>query len=334
MSYGLRENETEARCSAMLRSAFCGPVRQALEDPATIEIMANADGTVWIEQTGRDTRLLGDRLSASDRERVIRLVASSAGASVNRHAPIISAELPGGGERFEGVLPPVSAAPCFSIRKPAISPFALDDHVAAGTLPAELCATLRRAIEARENIVIVGGTSSGKTTFANSLLREAAFERARLVILEDTRELTCRASNLVQLRTQGDAVTLRQLVRSTLRLRPDRIVVGEVRGGEALDLLKAWNTGHPGGLTTLHANSAAGALHRLEQLTAEATTQPPHGLIAEAVDIVVFLSRLDGARQVREALRVHGHEGGGYRATSLMSPSPHLTDMEARHDAA
>lgn len=320
MAASAQTQETEARRAAMLNSAFSPVVRAALDDPDTIEIMANADGSVWIERTGRGMEASPALLDAADRERVIRLVASWAGEAVTRVSPIVSGELPGSGARFEGLLPPVAAAPVFSIRKPASSPFTLDDFIRQGALSPELCAALRDAAAARQNILIAGGTSSGKTTFANALLKEPAFEASRLVILEDTRELRCCAQNLVQLKTSREDVTLRALVRSTLRLRPDRIIVGEVRGAEALDLLKAWNTGHPGGITTLHANSARGALTRLEQLTLEAARVAPQALIAEAVDIVVFMSRASGARRVEEALRVTGHDGRDYCAAPLLRP--------------
>ena len=312
-------NETQARGLSMLRSAFSGPVRAALEAADTIEIMANPDGSVWIERVGRDACSTETHLGADERERVIRLVASTAGDLVERGSLIVSAELPGGGERFEGLLPPVASAPCFSIRKPSASPCSLSDYVDQGVLASELCDGLRAAVKSRANIVIAGGTSSGKTTFANALLKEAAFERERLVILEDTRELRCAAPNLVQLRTRRGVVSLQTLVHSTMRLRPDRIIVGEVRGGEALDLLKAWNTGHPGGLTTLHANSARGALIRLEQLTLEATARPAAALIADAVDIIVFMSRLGGKRRIEEAIRVLGHSDGVYHTEPLSS---------------
>jgi type IV secretion system protein VirB11 len=210
---------------------------------------------------------------------------------VTRHKPIVSAELPPRGERFEGLLPPVSRAPCFAIRKPAGRIFALDDYVSSGVVTAEQRQALKDAVASRANIIVAGGTGSGKTTLANALLAEIARLNERVVLLEDTRELQCAAEDVVALRTQPGSVTLSDLVRSTLRLRPDRIIVGEVRGGEALDLLKAWNTGHPGGIATLHANSAQAALARLEQLAMEACTTPPTALIAEAIDLIVFIQR-------------------------------------------
>ena len=178
---------------------------------------------------------------------------------------------------------------------------------------------LKDSIASKANILIAGGTSSGKTTFTNALLAEPRLSDDRIVILEDTRELKCAAPNIVQLRTHRGGTSLRDLVRSTLRLRPDRIIVGEVRGAEALDLLKAWNTGHPGGITTLHANSALGALRRLEQLTLEATPRKPFDLIAEAIDVVVFMCRTGGQRRIEEALRVTGFDGEGFRTQPLIS---------------
>lgn len=318
---------TERRLSAMLRTAFCPVVRAALEEETTIEVMVNPDGSVWIEQAGRGLVQTGYVLSAGDRERVIRLVASSLGAGTSLISSIVSAELPGTGERFEGILPPVSSGPCYSIRKLARTPFTLADYVRQGGLSLALADKLKALVAERANIVIAGGTSSGKTSFANALLAEGGFCGERIVILEDTRELACPAANLVALRTQEARVSLRDLVRSTLRLRPDRIIVGEVRGAEALDLLKAWNTGHPGGITTLHANSALGALSRLEQLVSEATARAPYELIAEAVDVIVFMSRAGGQRRVEEAMRVFEFTGEGYRTEPVLSRSLSLVSQ-------
>ena len=313
-------SQTETRLTAMLRSAFKGPVGAALVADDTIEILANPDGSVWIEAAGSGLRRVSESLGHADRERIIRLVASSVGEICDQASPIVSAELPGSGERFEGILPPVSKGPCFAIRKPAHQPIGLDTYVETGALTPALCMALRAALADRLNIVIAGGTSSGKTTFANALLSEPSLADDRIVILEDTRELRCSAEDVTQLRTHRSGITLRDLVRSTLRLRPDRIIVGEVRGGEALDLLKAWNTGHPGGITTLHANSAPGALTRLEQLVEEATPARPHALIAEAVDVIIFLSRASGARRVEQAPRLTGLEGIEYRTEPLAAP--------------
>jgi type IV secretion system protein VirB11 len=164
------------------------------------------------------------------------------------------------------------------------------------------------------------GTSSGKITLANALLREISFYGERVVILEDTRELHCAADDVVALRTRAGSVSLADLVRSTLRLRPDRVVVGEVRGPEALDLLNAWNTGHPGGIATLHANGARAALTRLEQLVQEVVVAVPKALIAEAIDIVVFLAGRGAARRVESIVRVEGLAANGDYALADLVP--------------
>lgn len=291
MSASPAPNIDSSRGLAMLTTALGPALSAVLVAPDTIEVIVNPDGRVWVERAGRGREAAGFRLEAAETERAIRLVATLTGAEVNREKPIVSAELPPRGERFEGVLPPVSRAPCFAIRKPAGRVFTLDDYLAAGVVTPDQVDNLRQAIATRANIIVAGGTGSGKTTLANALLHEIARLNERVVILEDTRELQCAAEDVVALRTQPGSVSLSDLVRSTLRLRPDRIIVGEVRGPEALDLLKAWNTGHPGGIATLHANSAQAALARLEQLTMEVCETPPRALIAEAVDLVVFIER-------------------------------------------
>jgi len=280
-----------SRGLAMLATALGPRITAILLAADTIEVIVNPDGRVWAERIGRGRESAGFRLESAETERAIRLIATLTGAEVTRDKPIVSAELPPRGERFEGLLPPVARAPCFAIRKPASRIITLDDYVASGVITDAQRSDLKQAVADHANIIVAGGTGSGKTTLANALLAEIATLNERVVILEDTRELQCAAEDVVALRTQPGSVTLSDLVRSTLRLRPDRIVVGEVRGPEALDLLKAWNTGHPGGIATLHANSARAALARLEQLAMEASTSPPTALIAEAVDLVVFIER-------------------------------------------
>lgn len=280
-----------SRGLAMLATAL-GPALSAILDARdTIEVIVNPDGRVWVERAGRGREATDIRIEAAETERAIRLVATLTGSEATRSKPIVSAELPPRGERFEGVLPPVAKAPCFAIRKPAGQVIRLDAYVDAGIVTNAQAAALKSAIRDRANIIVAGGTGSGKTTLTNALLAEIASLNERVVLLEDTRELQCAADDVVALRTQPGSITLAQLVRSTLRLRPDRIIVGEVRGAEALDLLKAWNTGHPGGIATLHANSARAALSRLEQLAMEACDSPPTALIAEAIDLVVFIER-------------------------------------------
>jgi type IV secretion system protein VirB11 len=200
--------------------------------------------------------------------------------------------LPETGERFEGLLPPVVAAPAFAIRKPAVAVFTLDDYVAAGIMRAGQAETMRTAVADRRNILVAGGTSTDKTTLTNALLAEVAKTADRVVLIEDTRELQCKAPNLVALRTKDGVASLSDLVRSSLRLRPDRIPIGKVRGAEALDLLKAWGTGHPGGVGTIHAGSALGALRRMEQLIQEAVVTVPRALIAETIQFIAAASAM------------------------------------------
>jgi type IV secretion system protein TrbB len=193
--------------------------------------------------------------------------------------------------------------------------FTLDDYVAAGITTASQAVFLRRAVAARKNILVAGGTSTGKTTLVNALLAEIAKTADRVVLIEDTRELQCAAPNLVALRTKDGVATLSDLVRSALRLRPDRIPIGEVRGPEALDLLKAWGTGHPGGIGTLHAGSAIGALRRLEQLVQEIVITVPRALIAETIDVIAVLAGRGSARSLSELAMVDGLDPatGDYR---------------------
>ena len=232
-------------------------------------------------------------------------------------SPRVSAELPESGERFEGLVPPVVAAPCFAIRRQAVAVFTLDDYVAARIMSDLQAELLRAAVRERKNILVAGGTSTGKTTLVNALLAEVATSGDRVVLIEDTRELQCAAPNLVALRTKDGAASLSDLVRSALRLRPDRIPIGEVRGAEALDLLKAWGTGHPGGVGTLHAGSAVGALRRLEQLIQEAVVTVPRALIAETIDVIAVLAGRGSARRLAELAVVRGlGPAGDYVLTS------------------
>ncbi len=308
------------RLRSMLRTAMGEGLAGALSDPAVYEIMVNPDGSVRLDLAGEGRVDTGVIMPAADVERVIRLVASHVRAEVHADSPIVSAELPGlgdgtSGERFEGLLPPVVTGPCFSIRKPAFRLFGLGDYVAAGIMTDPQARALGRAILDRQNILVVGGTSSGKTTLTNALLAEVADLDERVILIEDTRELRCAAKDVVALRTRPGFITMADLVRSTLRLRPDRIIVGEVRGAEALDMLKAWNTGHPGGIATLHANSARGALLRLEQLIQEAVVHVPRPLIAEAIDIIVFICGANtytcAPRHVADIAELHGLDARG-----------------------
>ncbi|OQW45538.1 MAG: P-type conjugative transfer ATPase TrbB [Proteobacteria bacterium SG_bin6] len=307
--------EARSRGARMLRTAMGASISTWLADPQVIEIMLNPDGRLWVDRLGMGLSDSGDRLTAADGERIIRLVAHHVGAEVHSDAPRVSAELPESGERFEGLLPPVVAAPTFAIRKPAIAVFLLEDYVGAGIMSVQEAATLRSGVADRLNILVAGGTGTGKTTLTNALLAEVARTTDRVVLIEDTRELQCRAPNLVAMRTKDGVASLSDLVRSSLRLRPDRIPIGEVRGAEALDLLKAWGTGHPGGIGTIHAGSAMGALRRMEQLIQEAVVTVPRAQIAETINLVAVLVREGTGRRLAELARVDGLDPvtGDYR---------------------
>ena len=318
-----RNSQSRSRTDAMLKTALGSVICDALADPSVVEIMQNPNGELWIERAGLGREPQGLILPAEKAERIIRLIASLSGFDVTRETPIVSAELPIGGQRFGGVMPPVALQPSFAIRVPAAKVFRLEDYVISKTMSKAAASTLCTAIGNRQNILVVGGTGSGKTTLTNALLAEIASEDHRVLILEDTRELQCEAKDCVSLRTQP-SVSMRDLVRSTLRLRPDRIVVGEVRGGEALDLLKAWSTGHPGGVATVHANSAADGLDRLEQLVGEVTANVPRKLISAAVNIVVGIENHGGVRRVTDILEVLGCNGenGTYRLRPMVPDPP------------
>jgi type IV secretion system protein TrbB len=293
----------------------------ALADPRVVEVMLNADGFLWLDVLGEGLNNTGVRMSATQAENLLRTIASALDLVANAEHPLLEGILPIDGSRFAGILPPVSDRPVFAIRKRASLIFTLGDYVQAGICSALQADAIRRGVEQRENILIVGSTGSGKTTLANAVLSEisARHPEQRVVIIEDTVELQCSAPNHVALKT-SDGVDMTRLLRTTMRLRPDRIVVGEVRGAEALALLKAWNTGHPGGVATVHANGAIAGLVRLEQLIGEANVPPQPHLIAEAVDLIVSIVRTPAGRRIQEIVRVTGYSPSrGYDGTSVDS---------------
>ncbi|MDD9731565.1 P-type conjugative transfer ATPase TrbB [Mameliella sp. AT18] len=322
MSATFQKSESSSRGARMLRTALGPAITRFLEEPGIVEVMLNPDGRLWVDRLSEGLSDTGELVAPADGERIIRLVAHHVGAEVHAGSPRVSAELPETGERFEGLLPPVVAAPTFAIRKPAIAVFSLDDYVAAGIMRSDQATALRAAVTSRKNILVAGGTSTGKTTLTNALLAEVAKSADRVVIIEDTRELQCAAPNLIAMRTKDGVATLSDLVRSSLRLRPDRIPIGEVRGPEALDLLKAWGTGHPGGIGTIHAGTAIGALRRLEQLIQEVVVTVPRALIAETIDLVAVLSGRGAKRSLAELSTVTGlTPDGDYRLSPATQPS-------------
>lgn len=295
----------------MLKSSL-GLIRPFFDDPEVVEIMLNPDRHLWVERIGQPCKDTGILISEEESTRVIKLVATYCHTVVTENNPILSAELPNFGSRFEAVLPPVTTAPVFSIRQPAKKLFDLQDYINKGIMTPHQVEIIRQAVKERKNILFVGGTGTGKTTATNAVLDEIANTGDRILILEDTRELQCSAPNVVFLRTQ-DNIDMTRLLKSIMRLRPDRIVVGEVRDGAALALLKAWNTGHPGGISTIHADNAYAGLLRLESLIQEAIPSPQPQLIAEAVDIVIYIERVHFFRKVKEMAFVNGYKDGAYQ---------------------
>lgn len=292
---------TDTRLNDNLRHNLGPAINEALRDPTVVEIALNADGVLWIERVGEPMARLGE-MSPGQAKIVISLVASWLGTTATTDQPVVEGELPIDGSRFEGVMPPVVTAPVFTVRRRASQIFTLAEYEDTGIMPAQVHATVLDAVARRKNILVVGSTGSGKTTLVNAIIAAMAdlCPADRLVIMEDTSELQSASPNTVFLRTSPN-VSMRDLLRATMRLRPDRILVGEVRGGEALDLLKAWNTGHDGGVATVHAGSARGGLTRLEELIGEVSQMPMPRLIAGAVDLILFIRRSRHGREVAQA---------------------------------
>lgn len=314
--------ERDHRLRAKLERELGEQILNALADPHVVEVMVNGDGRVWSDRLGEGMSLLEETFSEGRAANLVGTVASLLQGVANSRQPIVEGELPFHNYRFEGLVPPVVEQASFAIRKHTSSILTFDDHyIPDGNLDRGHAELLRKAIDEKNNIVVTGGTGSGKTTFANALLREKVDRgepSQRFIVLEDTRELQCDAANTVALRT-SEGASLTQLVRATMRLRPDAIIVGEVRGREALDMLKAWNTGHPGGICTVHANSARAALSRIDQLVQENDVPSQPMLIGEAVDVIVGIRQ----RRIREVIRVLGFDTarGDFEIEELVPPT-------------
>lgn len=303
-----------------LRHALGETVLAALVDPDVVEILANPDGRVILDRVGAGRCDTGATLSAEARDRAVRLIADYVGEIVTRDDPRLAGVLPSTGERFQGLLPPVASAPAFSIRKRPSVIWRLADYVRDGVMTERQADALAEAASSRRNILISGGTGSGKTTLANAILAEPAFAEDRVFLIEDTPELQCSAWDTVSVLTRRAPVAIGvvDLVRDALRMRPDRIVVGEMRdGASALETLKSWNTGHPCGLSTLHANSAEDALRRIEDLALEVVAAPPRRTIGQAVDLIAHIRRTKDGRRLDAVIAVNGVSGEGYDVVAV-----------------
>ncbi|HAT1130446.1 TPA: P-type conjugative transfer ATPase TrbB [Legionella pneumophila] len=308
------------RAKEKLRRDLGPLIENALNDPKTVEIMLNADGRLWQERLGETMHCIGN-IVETRAESIIKTVAGFHGKEVTRFNPILEGELPIDGSRFAGQLPPIVSKPTFAIRKKAISVFSLEDYVQAQIMTEAQSTVIKNAVVKHRNILVIGGTGSGKTTLVNAIIHEMVSHAPseRVFIIEDTGEIQCSAQNFVQYHTTID-VSMTQLLKTTLRMRPDRILVGEVRGSEALDLLDAWNTGHEGGAATLHANNCLAGLQRLKSLISRNPAAPAdiEPLIGEAVHCVVHIARTPTGRKVENILSIKGYENGQYNIETLI----------------
>jgi len=290
----------------------------ALTDPDTIEIVLNPDGVLYQEKLGGKMLVIGE-ISSHNAMSALNTMATLLTTNITTDNPILEGELPIDGSRLAAWIPPIVAAPAFAIRKKASKIISLAEYVSKEILTDKLAALIRQAVRDRKNILVVGGTGTGKTTLTNAIIQEisAQFPNDRIVIIEDTAEIQCAVENKLCFTTSQN-VSMTQLLKTTLRARPDRILVGEVRGPEALDLLDAWSTGHPGGVGTVHADDADSALTRLNSLV---TRNPAHPkdidkLIAQTVQMIVHIAKTATGREVRSLIEIHGFEDGKFLTTT------------------
>jgi len=330
-------DEQQQRLEVKLRRELGDPILSLLADDRTEDILLNPDCSLWTKRMGEGLTRVGE-MAPAQAASALGTIAAWRGTVLNHEHPILETELPIDGSRFEGIVPPVVRHPIFAIRLRPRKIFTLGDYEAdqvmtkkgdplnrlrrqedfvASIRDLSHADVIRAAVRARKNILVVGSTGSGKTTLVNAILDSLAHitPSDRVISIEDTTELQCAVENYLDLRAVGN-VTMLACLRACMRLKPTRIVVGEVRGAEAHTLLKSWNTGHPGGAATVHANDAVSGLIRLESLVAEATSAPQQTLIAEAVNVVVFVDEepdLKAGRKVREVLLVTGYRDGRYQ---------------------
>lgn len=308
-------NQLEARRLDALRLAMT-PIIPFLDDRDVIEIALNADGSIWVERIGSAMARSTARMSTADAYRMLQLVANTMNTEISAAKPSLAALIPGWETRLQAMIPPIVAAPVFTIRKPPTRIFTLDDYVTREIISPGQAALIRQAVRSRANILVGGSTGSGKTTLSNAILHEiAAATHDRLYIVEDMRELQCSAPNKLQLFVQEPVYGWHRAIMDALRSRPDRIIVGEVRGGvAALELIKAWNTGHPGGIATIHANDTRAMLERVCQLVEEAIPAAPRRFIAETINVCIHIAldrRHPAGRRLTGIDRVNGLSSDG-----------------------
>ncbi|MCL2009404.1 MAG: P-type conjugative transfer ATPase TrbB [Synergistaceae bacterium] len=291
-----------------MRRELGDDVLKFLDDGGVTEIMLNDDGRVWTYGHGGaiDTGIV---MSAARSLSFLGTVASFYGKTIHAENTILAEVLPIDGSRVNGVIPPAVDMPSFNIRKRAVRIFTLPEYVRQKRMTASDLDLIRKAVVNRENFLVVGATGSGKTTLTNAILHEIneLCPEHRIISMEDTAELQIPQKNKVRMYSDDNTPT-QKLLFSAMRQKPDRIVIGEVRNSAALDLLKSWNTGHPGGVTTLHANSCLEALSRLEMLILEAVPNPMQRLIGQAVGLVIYIEPLATGPTVTEIMEVKGYD--------------------------
>lgn len=288
----------------LLQISLGTDIMKYLEDPAINEVMANDDGKVFVDHY-KDGMYYVCNISPANARNVVTLVANHVNKEVTEKDPIVSAELPGSGFRFEGNIPPITVSSTFNIRKYSILDLSLDSYIEAGIMTERQVEIIKEAVKEHRNILVVGGTGSGKTTLCNAILNEMSKYNERIIIIQDTNELKCKVENRVFLRSTM-WTTIRDLLYTTLRRTPTRIIIGEVRDGVALNLIKAWNTGHSGGLCTLHADSASLGLMQLESYISEATAARQEIAIVNTIDLVIDIQRHGPKRKVKKIIELKG----------------------------
>lgn len=303
----INKNNELNRQKELIERTFGKTFFEYFYDEKVIEIMLNSDGKLWIDKLGEGMSCVGT-ISPSQSIVAINTIATILNKNINYDNPILEGEFPLDNSRFAGQIPPVVAAPTFAIRKKASLIFTLENYVEHGIMKEIQMNTIKEAIRNHDNIVIVGGTSSGKTTLTNACIdyMSKIANEERIVIIEDTGEIQCNAVNSVLFHTSLN-VTITDLLKTTLRMRPDRIIIGEVRDHTALDLLDAWSTGHAGGISTIHANNSKQALERIEGLVTRHPYAPKDikTVIANAVNLIVHIRKVDNIRKIEEIIKIH-----------------------------
>lgn len=308
-----KENLVNARKRTLLENILGEDLRKYLwEDDDVTEIQVNADTKIWIDTFSQGNIFSGKFLSPEKSRQLISYVASEIGMTLGVGNRIVTGRIPFTEERFEGILPPlVKPNPVITIRKKPLKIFSLEEYVQAGSLSHSQKKFLETAVLEKKNILVVGPTASGKTTFCNALIREITPLKERLVFLEDTPELLSDNENSVFLET-AEGIELLRLFKSSMRLSPRRVIVGEVRGGEAVELITAWNSGHSGGVSTIHSESVQKGLIQLERYIKMRSLDAQEEMIAMTIHCVVVIQVVEGKRKITEVASMEGYENGKY----------------------